>query len=203
MTQNVVQKQLICLEDLQLGTGVVVQDRNGIAYTLHRLDVVPSVASVEELQLIEGYERARVGLVNYTKALGSWAIDPIPLEAFAALGTAASRGVTGPGDLLHKGFAGVGGPAAAGAVSLALGLQATIANSTAAGAPVDELCAILTLPGATANLVQFAVSTVTGNFYVRRVGAMWKQVALVGDSVEFNALKAESVRANSVGTPKD
>jgi len=203
MTQNVVQKQLICLEDIQLGTGVVVQDRNGISHVLHRLDLVPSASSVEELQLIEGYDRARIGLVNYTKALGSWAVDPIPLEAFASLGAAASRGVTGPGDLLHKGFAGVGGPAAVGATSLSLGLQATIADTTVAGAPVDELCAILTLPGAAANLVQFAVSTVTGNLYVRRVGAVWKQVALIGDSVEFNAVKAESVRANSVGTPKE
>lgn len=200
---NVVQKQLICLEDLQLGSGIVVQDRNGVAYTLHRLDLVPSVATVEELSAIEGYTKARVGLVNYTKASGNWEIDPIPLEAFEALGAAASRGVTGPGDLLHKGFGGVGGAAGTTAIGLPLGLQASTVNTVASGAPVDELCSVLTLPGATANLVQFAVSTVTGNFYVRRVGAAWKQVALAGDSVEFNTLKAQSVRANSIGTPKD
>lgn len=203
MTQNVVQKQLICLEDLQLGTGVVVQDRNGVAYTLHRLDIVPSVNTVEELGTLEGFDKARVGLVNYVKSVSGWVIDPIPLQAFAGLGVAASRGVTGSGDLLNKGFAGIGGPATAGATGLALGLQATTVSTTAAGAPVDELCSILTLPGTTANLVQFAVSTVSGAFYVRRLGAAWSKVALVGDSVEFNAVKAESVRANSVGTPKD
>lgn len=200
---NVVQKQLICLEDLQLGSGLVVQDRNGVAYTLHRLDLVPSVATVEELSSIEGYMKARVGLVNYTKVSGNWEVDPIPLEAFEALGAAASRGVTGPGDLLHKGFGGIGGAAGTTAIGLPLGLQASTVSTVASGAPVDELCSVLTLPGATANLVQFAVSTVTGNFYVRRIGTAWKQVALAGDTVEFNAVKAQSVRANSIGTPKD
>ena len=203
MTENVVQKQLVCMEDLQLGVGVVVQDRNGLAYTLTRINLVPAVASVAELVYVENYDKATVGLVNYVKTIDGWEIDPIPLEAFEALGPAASRGVTGAGDLMHRGFAGVGGPASVGATGLSLGLQATVASTTAEGAPVDELCAVLTLPGTSANLVQFAVSTITGNLYVKRIGSAWKQVALVGDSVEFNALKSNSVRANSIGTPKD
>ena len=203
MTENVVQKQLACLEDLDIGTGLVVQDRNGVAYTLHRIDLKPSVDSVGELDYIEGFSKARVGLVNYVKTVEGWAVDPIPLEAFAELGTAASRGVTGPGDLLHKGFGGIGGEAGTGAIGLALGLQASVAATTAQGAPVEELCAILTLPGTSANLAQLAISTVTGNFYVKRIGATWKQVVFAGDSVEFAALKATSVRADSVGTPKD
>jgi hypothetical protein len=203
MSQNVVQKQLICMEDLQLGKGIVVQDRNGVSYSLTRINLVPAVATVEELDLLEGFDRATVGLVNYRNTGAGWEIDPIPLSAFEALGTAASRNTTGPGDLLHKGFGGIGGQAATTATGLPLGLQATTADTTTLGAPVNELCAILTLPGQASNVAQLAISTVTGNFYVKRSGAAWKQVVMVGDNVEFGAVKANSVRANSVGTPKD
>ena len=200
---TVVQKQPVCLEDLQLGTGYVDQDRNGISYMLTKIDLVPSVNAVEDLDYIEGYAKARVGLVNYKKTLGGWVVDPIPLEAFAALGTAAARNAAGPGDLLNKGFGGIGGPATEGAIGLPLGLQATIASTTLDGAPVNELCTILTLPGESANLVQLAISTVSGAMFVKRVGFSWVSVALAGAAVEFDAVKATSVRADSIGTPKD
>ncbi len=202
MSETVVQKQLVCLEDIALGAGAISQVRGGVTYTLNRVDLVPSVDSVADLPYIEGYERARVGLVNYKKTLAGWVVDPIPLTAFAALGSAASRNATGPGDVLHKGFAGIGGAAGSGATGLTLGLQASVALSTAEGGPVDEECAILTLPGTTSNAAQLAISA-SGALFVRRVGATWAKVALTGASVDFAAVKATSVRADSVGTPKD
>lgn len=199
-----VQKNLIALEDLALGTGTVVQDRAGVEYVLYRLDAKPSVNSVEDLTNIAGYTKARVGLVNYKFEDDTWVIDPIPLEALGSgLGPAASRDVTGAGDLIAKGFAGIGGVALANLVGAGVGLKASYVETIDAGGPVDEPTVVLTLPGPVADAARLAITLTNIGLYVQKVGLAWHKVALENTAVEFTALKADSVRADSVGTPKE
>lgn len=199
-----VEKNLIALEDIATGTGIVVQDRAGVQYVLHRIDLVPTVDSVEDLASIANYDRAKVGLVNYIKVGDTWQVDPIPLAALGSgLGTAASRNVTGTGDLIAKGFAGIGGPALANLVGAGIGIKATLVSTTAAGAPANEPTVILTLPGADADAARLAITLTNVALWFQKVGFGWTKVVVGGTDVEFGAVKATSVRANSVGTPKD
>lgn len=199
-----VEKNLIALEDIATGTGIVVQDRAGVQYVLHRIDLVPTVDAVEDLASITTYDRAKVGFVNYIKVGDVWQIDPIPLTALGSgLGAAASRGVTGTGDLMAKGFAGVGGPALANLVGAGIGIKASVVSTTAEGAPANEPTVVLTLPGADADAARLAVTLTNPALWFQKVGFAWTKVVVGGADVEFGALKANSVRANSVGTPKD
>lgn len=199
-----VEKNLIALEDIATGTGIVVQDRAGVQYVLHRIDLVPTVDSVEDLASIANYDRAKVGLVNYIKVGDTWQVDPIPLAALGSgLGVAAGRNVTGEGDLIAKGFAGIGGPALANLVGAGVGIKATVVSTTAAGAPADEPTVILTLPGADADAARLAITLTNVALWFQKVGFGWTKVVVGGTDVEFGAVKATSVRANSVGTPKD
>lgn len=199
-----VEKNLIALEDIATGTGIVVQDRAGVQYVLHRIDLVPTVDSVEDLASITNYDRAKVGLVNYIKVGDTWQVDPIPLAALGSgLGTAASRNVTGAGDLIAKGFAGIGGPALDNLVGAGIGIKATLVSTTAAGAPANEPTVILTLPGTDADAARLAITLTNVALWFQKVGFGWTKVVVGGTDVEFGAVKATSVRANSVGTPKD
>ena len=199
-----VEKNLIALEDIATGTGIVVQDRAGVQYVLHRIDLVPTVDTVEDLASIANYDRAKVGLVNYIKVGDTWQVDPIPLAALGSgLGAAAGRNVTGEGDLIAKGFAGIGGPALANLVGAGVGIKATVVSTTAAGAPADEPTVILTLPGADADAARLAITLTNVALWFQKVGFGWTKVVVGGTDVEFGAVKATSVRANSVGTPKD
>lgn len=198
-----VEKQLICLEDIAVGTGVVIQTRGGAAYTLTRIDLVPSVDAVEDLDDIVEYTRAKVGLTNYKKVGDEWVIDRIPLNAVGELGAAASRGVTGVGDLIARGFAGIGGPALSGILGNALGMQASLVSTVAAGGPENALFAVLTLPGLEANAVQIAFGATSPAIYYKIIGSTWIPVVLANSSPTFAAVKATSVRADSIGTPKE
>lgn len=199
-----VEKNLIALEDIATGTGIVVQDRAGVQYVLHRIDLVPTVDSVEDLASIANYDRAKVGLVNYIKVGDTWQVDPIPLAALGSgLGAAAGRNVTGTGDLIAKGFAGIGGPALANLVGAGIGIKATLVSTTAAGAPANEPTVILTLPGSDADAARLAITLTNVALWFQKVGFGWTKVVVGGTDVEFGAVKATSVRANSVGTPKD
>lgn len=199
-----VEKNLLALEDLALGTGVVVQDRAGIQYVLHRLDIVPSVNTVEDLYDIQGYTRAKVGFVHYKLENDEWVVDPIPLAALGSgLGAAASRGATGPGDLIAQGFAGIGGTALTSLIGAGVGLKASYVTTKAAGGPEDEPAVILTLPGTVNDAARIAITLTNVALYVQKVGLAWIKVVMPNTAVEFTTLKANSVRANTVGTPKD
>lgn len=199
-----VEKNLLALEDIATGTGIVVQDRAGVQYVLHRVDLVPTVDSVEDLASITTYNKARVGFVNYKKVGDAWEVDPIPLSALGSgLGVAAGRNVTGDGDLIAKGFAGIGGPALANLVGAGVGIKASIVSTTAAGAPANEPTIILTLPGDTADAARLGITLTNVALWFQKVGFAWTKVVVGGTDVEFGAVKAASVRANSVGTPKD
>lgn len=198
-----VEKNLLTLEDIATGTGVVVQDRAGVIYELRRIDLVPSLDSVDDLADLEGYIRAKVGHVNYIKTDGVWVVDPIPLAALGdGLGDAASRDTTGSGVLLAKGYAGIGGPALS-SLSGELGLRTALVSSIAAGGPADEPTVILTMPGAAADAARLAITLTNVALYYQKVGFAWTKVVTAGTAVEFTTLKATSVRANSIGTPKD
>lgn len=198
-----VEKNLVTLEDLALGTGIVVQDRAGVQYVLHRIDLVPSVETVEDLDSLTTFTKAKVGHVNYIKVDDVWEIDPIPLSALGSgLGSAASRNTTGAGDLIAKGYAGVGGAALASLAGAGLGLKASYISTITAGGPADEPTVVLTLPGDTADAARIAITLTNFGVWVQKVGLAWKQVALIGDNADFAALTANSVRADSVGTPK-
>lgn len=198
-----VEKNLVTLEDLALGSGIVVQDRSGIQYVLHRIDLVPSVDTVEDLASLVNYTRAKVGHVNYIKVDDAWAIDPIPLSALGSgLGVAASRNVTGAGDLLAKGYAGIGGAALASLTAGGLGLKASYVDTIAAGGPVNEPTAILTLPGTATDVARIAITLTNVALWIQKVGFGWAKLATLGSNADFAALTANSVRADSVGTPK-
>lgn len=199
-----VEKNLIALEDIATGTGIVVQDRAGVQYVLHRIDLVPSVETVEDLDDLTTFTKAKVGLVNYIKVDDVWQVDPIPLSALGSgLGAAASRNVTGVGDLMAKGFAGIGGAALANLAGAGLGLKASYISTIAAGGPADEPTVVLTLPGDTADAARLAITLTTPALWFQKVGFAWTKAVINGADVEFGALKANSVRANTVGTPKD
>lgn len=199
-----VEKSLICLEDMALGGGTVVQDRAGQTYVLHRIDLVPTFDSVDDLNSVENYTRAKVGLVNYKFENNQWVIDPIPLAALGAgLGSAASRNAAGPGDLLPKGYAGVGGPGIDSLVGAGVGLKSSYVESIAEGGPANEPTVILTLPGAAADAARLAITLTSVALYVQKVGLAWIKVVLPNTAVEFTTVKANSVRATTIGTPKD
>ncbi len=199
-----VEKNLIALEDIATGTGIVVQDRAGVQYVLHRIDLVPSVETVEDLDDLTTFTKAKVGLVNYIKVDDVWQVDPIPLSALGSgLGAAASRNVTGAGDLMAKGFAGIGGAALANLAGAGLGLKASYISTIAAGGPADEPTVVLTLPSDTADAARLAITLTTPALWFQKVGFAWTKAVINGADVEFGALKANSVRANTVGTPKD
>jgi hypothetical protein len=198
-----VEKNLICLEDIAVGTGIVVQDRGGALYTLRRIDLVPSVDSVEDLDGLVGFNKAKIGHITYVKVDDEWVIDPIPLAALGdGLGTAASRNATGAGDVLAKGYAGIGG-AALTAIAGELGLRSALVSSIAAGGPANEPAVVLTLPGADADAARIAITLTNVAMYYQKVGFAWIKVVAPNTDVTFAALKANSVRADSVGTPKD
>lgn len=197
-------KQLVALEDLLLGTGTAQQERGGNVYTVSRIDLAPSVSSVAQLNTLSpAWSKAKIGHVSYKRSSNGWEIDKIPLEAIATLGTAASRNASGAGDLMAVGYAGVGGPALSSIAGLAVGLSAAYVITEADGAPTNEPYAVLTLPGAVANAGQLAIGATNGRMFARAVGGTWREVLLAGGNAEFNSIKANSVRANSVGTPKD
>lgn len=199
-----VEKNLIALEDIATGTGVVVQDRAGIQYVLHRIDLVPSVDSVEALDELENFTKAKVGLISYVKNEGVWEIDPIPLSALGTgLGPAAGRNVTGLGDLIAEGYAGIGGAALANLAGAGLGLKASYISTVAAGGPADEPTVVLTLPGPDSDVARLGITLTTPALWFQKIGFAWTKVVVGGADVEFGAVKANSVRANSVGTPKD
>lgn len=198
-----VEKNLIALEDIATGTGIVVQDRAGVQYVLHRIDLVPSVETVEDLEDITTYNKAKVGLVNYVKVDGTWVVDPIPLSALGSgLGVAASRNVTGAGDLMAKGFAGIGGAALANLAGAGIGVKASYISTIAAGGPANEPTVVLTLPDDDSDAARLAITLTTPALWFQKVGFAWTKVVVGGADVEFGALKATSVRADSVGTPK-
>lgn len=199
-----VEKNLIGLEDLAIGVGVVDQVRSGLNYRLNRINLVPAVETVEDLSLLENYDVATVGRVYYKKVEDAWVIDPLPLEALGAgLGSAASRDATGEGDVLAKGFAGIGGPALNSLAGDGIGLKASIVSTIAAGAPANELTVILTLPGTDADVARLAITLTNVALWVQKVGFGWAKVVNEGSSPTFDAVKANSVRADTIGTPKD
>lgn len=198
-----VEKNLIALEDIATGTGMVVQDRAGIQYVLHRIDLVPSVETVADLESITTYDRAKVGLVNYIRVNDVWQVDPIPLAALGSgLGSAAGRNTTGAGDLIAKGFAGIGGSAITSLAGAGIGIKASYVDTIAAGGPADEPTVVLTLPGIGSDAARLAVTLTNTALWFQKIGFAWTKVVVGGTDVEFGALKANSVRANSVGTPK-
>ena len=201
---SAVEKNLIGLEDMALGVGTVEQTRAGLNYTLQRVNLVPAVESVENLDALENYDNAVVNKVYYKKVDGVWEIDPIPLEALEGnLGEASSRGATGPGDLLNAGYAGIGGAALANLVGDGVGLKASFVSTIAAGGPADEPTVVLTLPGEDADLARLAITLTNVALWVQKIGFGWSKMVNENSSPTFDAVKANSVRANAIGTPKD
>lgn len=199
-----VEKNLLGLEDLALGVGAVDQTRSGLNYRLNRINLVPAVETVEDLSLLENYDVATVGRVYYKKVEDNWVIDPLPLEALGTnLGEAAGRGTTGLGDLIALGYAGIGGGALSTLTGQGVGLKASFISTIAAGAPADEPTVVLTLPGASSDAARLAITLTNVALWVQKVGFGWSKVVNEGSSPQFDAVKANSVRANSVGTPKD
>lgn len=198
-----VEKRLVTLEDLALGSGVVVQDRNGVSYMLYKIDLVPSVDTVEELDTITSYTKAKVGLVNYKKEDDAWAVDPIPVEAFGgSFGTAASRDATGAGNLIALGYAGIGGAALSSLTGAGFGLKASYVTTILEGGPANEPTVVLTLPGPTADAARLAITLTNVALHVQKVGSSWIKLPLAGTDVTFASIVANSVRADAIGTPK-
>jgi len=201
---STVEKNLIGLEDLLLGVGKAQQVRGGLNYEISRINLVPSVSSVEDLEQLTNYDEALVGRVYYKKTGDTWAIDPLPLEALGnGLGSAASRDATGPGSLIAAGYAGIGGAALANLAGQGVGLKASLVSTVAAGGPANEPAVILTLPGADADAARLAITLTNVALWVQKVGFGWTKVVQEGASPNFDAVKANTVFANTIGTPKE